>query len=646
MPKELEDWLEPGGGAQPPAAGRQLAALSLVALGVVYGDIGTSPLYALRECFHGPHAVEPRVENVLGVLSLVLWSLMLVISLKYLVYILRADNRGEGGILALMALVHPDEDEDGTPARRPRRLRSLLVFIGLFGATLLYADGTLTPAISVLSAVEGLEVATPVFTPFVLPITIGILLGLFLIQRRGTAGVGRIFGPVMALWFATLAVLGVAGLLHHPAVLGAVDPIHAVRFFAAERGRAYVVLGSVFLVVTGGEALYADIGHFGRRPIRLAWFALVLPALVLNYFGQGALLLAHPESAVNPFYRLAPGWALYPLVALATLATVIASQAVISGSFSLTRQAIQLRYCPRLTIRHTSAEHLGQVYLPGVNGALMLTTIGLVLAFRRSTNLAGAYGVAVSTTMVITTLLAGWVAVERWGWSRAAAAAVSVGFLLLDLSFFGANLTKLPAGGWFPILLAALLFLLMATWKRGMDQIARYFRESRISLDEYLEGLAKDPPLRVPGIAVFLSASPGRTPTALLHQIDYNHILHEHSLVLTVVATSLPYVPARDRLDVQELPLGVVRVVARYGFMQTPRVPALLKLLEKYGLDVDPDQASYFLSREVAIPTEKIGMPRWRAWIFALLSRNAQRASDFFHLPHDRVIELGVEVEL
>jgi KUP system potassium uptake protein len=645
LAKDLDDPLEPGGGDEPEAGGSRVAWLSLAALGVVYGDIGTSPLYALRACFHGRHAVEPSPENVLGVLSLVLWALVIVVSVKYLLYILRADNRGEGGILALMALLLPSDEGEGPPAP-PGRLRGVLVAVGLFGAALLYADGTITPAISVLSSIEGLEVATPVFEPYVLPIAVGVLVGLFALQRRGTEAVGRLFGPVMAVWFIALAALGGLGVARHPGTLGAANPLHAVRFFAANGGAGYVVLASVFLVVTGGEALYADVGHFGRRPVRLAWFGLVLPALLLNYFGQGALMLAEPSAVESPFYRLAPAWALYPLVVLATGATVIASQAVISGAFSLTRQAIQLGYCPRMDIEHTSAEQLGQVYLPGVNWALMIVTIGLAAAFGRSANLAGAYGMAVSTTMVITTLLASWVAVEQWGWNAWAVGALSAGFLTVDLAFFGANLTKILAGGWFPLLLAGALFLLTSTWKRGKELIGRRSQEDASPLEEFVEQLPSSGVRRIPGTAVFLTATPSGTPVALLRQREYNQVIHEQVVVLTIVATRSPRVPARQRVVIRELPFGFNRVWARYGFLQTPRVPSLLRICEKEGLEIDADSALFFLTREIPIATEKIGMAKWRAHLFSFLARNQRRASTFFHLPHERVIELGVEVEL
>ncbi|HEV2844700.1 MAG TPA: KUP/HAK/KT family potassium transporter, partial [Thermoanaerobaculia bacterium] len=502
---------------------RYLLGLSLGALGIVYGDIGTSPLYALRECFHGPHAVPPSHDNVLGVLSLVFWSLVIIISIKYLVFVMRADNRGEGGILALMALVPP----------RYREARSgqwVLVAMGLFGAALLYGDGMITPAISVLSAVEGLEVATPFFNPYIVPITLVILLVLFAIQRRGTAGIGALFGPVMILWFATLAVLGAFWIVRVPAVLAAVNPGHAVRFFAQNGWQGFLVLGSVFLVVTGGEALYADMGHFGRRPIRLAWFTLVLPALLLNYFGQGALLLTHPDAAENPFYelarRLAPDWILYPMVILATAATVIASQAVISGAFSLTRQAVQLGYIPRMEIIHTSGREIGQIYIPSINWLLMLSTFGLVLGFQKSTNLAAAYGVAVTATMVITTLLACMVALRLWNWKPALVLPVTAVFLLLDSSFFGANIIKLADGGWFPLLVGLVIYTLMATWKKGRQILAERLADGALPFEQFVASVGPEGPRRVSGTAVFMARDPRGTPTALLHNLKHNKVLH------------------------------------------------------------------------------------------------------------------------
>ncbi len=619
--------------------GRYLYLLTLTALGVVYGDIGTSPLYAIRECFYGEFGIPVSHANVLGVLSLILWSLILVISFKYLVFITRADNRGEGGILALMSLVAPARD-----ARGKRAL--ILVAMGIFGAALLYGDGMITPAISVLSAVEGLGVATTLFDPYIIPITIVILIGLFFFQSRGTASVGAIFGPITLVWFAVLAVLGVVSIAGHPAVLAAVSPTYAAVFFVRNGLPGFFVLGAVFLVVTGGEALYADMGHFGRRPIRLGWFAIVLPALLLNYFGQGALLLANPEAAHNPFYRMAPGWALYPLVALATLATIIASQAVISGSFSLTMQAIQLGYSPRLNIEHTSAEEIGQIYIPSINWILMLATIGLVLGFKSSTNLAAAYGVAVTTTMVITTLIFYVVARRLWNWSVLKAGSLCVFFLCFDLSFFGANLLKVTDGGWFPLLVAGIVFTVLMTWKRGRQILQGRLSAAAVPIDFFKRNVLADAPIRVPGTAVFMTGNPNTTPPALLHHLQHTKVLHERIILLTVVTEEIPHVAPDDRLDVSDLGDGFYVMTIHYGFMQDPNVPRELMRAKKFGFDYKPMQTSFFLGRERLLATKKAGMAIWREHLFAFLSRNSQPATAFFHLPPNRIVELGMQVEL
>ncbi|MEW6336544.1 MAG: potassium transporter Kup [Acidobacteriota bacterium] len=616
-----------------------VAALCLGALGVVYGDIGTSPLYAFRECFSGSHGVVPDPGNVLGVLSLVFWTLIVVVTLKYLLYVLRMDNRGEGGILALMSLLVP---RGGPDAQR----RLVVIAMGLFGAALLYGDGMITPAISVLSAVEGLEVATPLFAPYVVPATVAILVGLFLVQRHGTARIGAVFGSVMTLWFATLAVLGVSGILRDPSVLAAVNPVHAARFFAGNGGHGFLVLGAVFLVTTGGEALYADLGHFGARPIRADWFLVVLPALLLNYFGQGALLLHEPEAAANPFFLLAPSWALYPLVGMATLATVIASQAVISGAFSLTRQAVQLGYLPRMTIVHTSASEIGQIYIPAVNWALMAATVGLVLGFKRSGNLAAAYGVAVTTTMVVTTLLAFAVARARLRWSAWAAALVTGAFLLGDLAFFGANMVKVPQGGWFPLVVAAVVFVVMTTWIRGRRILATRLAEGTVPMDLFLAGLAAQPLRRVPGTAVFLSGAAGRTPPSLLHNFKHNKILHDRVVLLTVITEDSPHLRGEERSEVEELGEGFFRVLLRYGFMESPDVPRALRDLGHPGLDFPPASTSFFLGKETVLSTQRPGMARWRERLFAFMSRNSQAATAFFNLPANRVVELGAQVEI
>ena len=615
---------------------RRLGVLTLSALGVVYGDIGTSPLYAMRECFFGPHAVAPTPANVLGVLSLIFWSLIVVISVKYLVFVMRADNRGEGGILALLALVGPEKRVAG---------RRLLVMLGLFGAALLYGDGMLTPTISVLSAVEGLNVATPVFARYVTPITIGILIALFSIQHRGTGGIGKLFGPVMAGWFVLIGVLGLVEIFRQPGVLAALDPLEAVGFFARNGWHGYVVLGAVFLAVTGGEALYADMGHFGARPIRLAWFGLALPGLVLNYFGQGALLMTNPAAAENPFYHLAPDWMLYPLVIMATSAAVIASQAVISGAFSLTRQAVQLGYSPRVEIDHTSKEEIGQIYIPGINWLLMFSTIGLVLGFRSSSALAGAYGVAVATTMVITTILAYVVARELWGWKPWTAALVLGGFLVVDLAFFGANILKVGQGGWFPLVVAGAVYTLMTTWKAGRRLLAARLRSGSLPLGQFLDHVGPTS-LRVPGVAVFMTQEPQGTPVTLLHNLKHNKVLHQTVVLLTIQGLEVPHAPSDDRVKVEDLGKGFYRIIGRFGFMDDPHVPDLLARAKPFGLEFKQLETTFFLGRETLIPTKKPGMALWRERLFALMAQNAHRATAYFRIPPNRVVELGAQVEL
>jgi KUP system potassium uptake protein len=619
-----------------PPSGRRLAALSLGALGVVYGDIGTSPLYAIRECFHGEYAVAVTPTSVLGVLSLVFWSLVLVISIKYLAFVLRADNRGEGGILALVALA--------VPSGRARST-GRLALLGLFGASLLYGDGILTPAISVLSAVEGLEVVTPALRPLVLPLTVAILVGLFLLQSRGTGRVGLMFGPVVIVWFLALAAMGVAGIAENPGILAAVWPGHAARFFAAHGGHGFALLAAVFLVVTGGEALYADMGHFGPRPIRVGWFGLALPALLLNYFGQGALLLAQPDAAVSPFYRLAPEWALVPLVGLATAATVIASQALISGAFSLTQQAIQLGYAPRLPIRHTSAKERGQIYVPSVNWMLMVAACALVLGFGSSSHLAAAYGMAVTANMVITSALLCVVARRRWGWRRGALL-LGAALLPIDLAFFGSNLLKITHGGWFSLAVAGVVFLVMSTWNRGRAVLRERLEETALPIDLFLPDLETSTLPRVPGTALFLTGDPAGTPLALLHNIKHNKVVHERTIFLTLLGEDVPYVAGSDRLVTKALGQGFFRSVAHYGFMEMPDVPALLDQMRAQGLPIDPAEVTYFVGREQLIPTGGSGMGKWRERLFAYLARNAQSATAFFRIPPNRVVELGAQVEL
>ncbi|EPX59669.1 Kup system potassium uptake protein [Cystobacter fuscus DSM 2262] len=623
-----------------PDSNKRLAALAMGALGIVYGDIGTSPLYALRECFTGEHGVAPTHDNVLGVLSLIFWALIIVVSVKYLVFVMRADNRGEGGILALMALAMQRKRGEEV------KVRPVVITFGLFGAALLYGDGLITPAISVLSAVEGLSVATPMFEAYIRPLTILVLVGLFLIQRHGTAGIGAIFGPFMLLWFLSLAALGVKGMVTYPAVLGALSPLNGVHFFVANKGHGFLALGGVFLVVTGGEALYADMGHFGAKPIKLAWFGLVLPSLMLNYMGQGALLLRDPSAARNPFFLLAPDWALYPLVALATGAAVIAAQALISGAFSITQQAIQLGYSPRLEVVHTSAEERGQIYLPGINLALLVGVILTVLGFKSSTNLAAAYGIAVSTAMSITTVLAYVVARERWNVSRAVALPVTGIFAIVDLSFFSANAVKIAAGGWFPLLLALAVFTLMTTWKRGRDILAQRLRSSSIPLTQLLESFGDHPPVRVSGTAIFMTGNPEGTPPALLHNLKHNKVLHEQVMLLTIASEDVPHVPGEDRVEVIRLESGFVRVISRHGFMENPSIPEILKRAREKGLQFNLMGTSFFLGRETLIPSKKPGMAMWREALFAWMSRNARSATSYFRIPPNRVVELGAQVEL
>jgi KUP system potassium uptake protein len=623
--------------SHPAPAVRPLVPLTISALGVVYGDIGTSPLYAMRECFFGTHSVPPTEDNVLGVLSLIIYSLVLVISIKYVAIVLRADNHGEGGILALTALL-PGRDESS-------RVGWVLLLLGIFGAALLYGDGMITPAITVLGAVEGLKVATPLFEPYVVALAVGILIGVFAIQRHGTHSVGRLFGPIMAVWFVVLALLGISWTFQHPVVLSAFNPAHAVTFFSEHGWHGFAVLGAVFLVVTGGEALYADMGHFGKRPIRVAWFALVLPSLLLNYFGQGALLLEDPSAASQPFFRLAPSWALLPLVALATAAAIIASQALISGAFSLTRQAIQLGYSPRLQINHTSSREIGQVYLPDVNWALMLCTIAIVIGFGSSSGLAAAYGIAVTLTMIITAILLHVVMVERWRWPLPLALAISGTFLTIDLAFFGANVLKILHGGWLPLVIGGVLFTLMTTWKKGRQIVAARMTSRAVPMADFLASVSRVPPTRVPGTAVFMTAQPTGTPPALAHNLQYNKVLHEHVVTLTVRTQHVPHVPVEERATVRRLGNGISDVHLCYGFMEDPDVPEGLRQAQQQGLWIDED-LTFFLGRETLLVTRRHGMAQWRERLFVFLSRNAVRAVTFFRLPPERVVELGIQVEL
>ena len=619
--------------------GKYLLYLALGALGIVFGDIGTSPLYAFRESFHEEYGIAVTAGNVLGILSLIFWALILIISVKYVMFVMRADNRGEGGMIALTALV--------TPVARPGRRRWVLILLGLFGTSLLYGDGMITPAISVLSAVEGLSVATPFFDPYIIPIVIAILVALFAVQSKGTSGVGVVFGPVMVVWFGILAALGAAWVVREPGVFRALNPAFGFHFFADNGWRGFLVLGSVFLVVTGGEALYADMGHFGRRPIKLAWFAMVLPALLLNYFGQGALLLQEPEAVENPFFHMAPDWALYPLVIMATLAAVIASQALISGAFSLTMQAVQLGYMPRMHIEHTSERQRGQIYIPSINWVLMLACIGLVLGFGSSSNLAAAYGVAVTTDMVFSTILFATFAYDRWKWSLPAVFALAGGFLVIDLAFWGANILKIPAGGWFPLVVGAIVFTLMTTWKKGRQILSARQADSALPWDFFAHDMVMTPIHRVPGTAVFMYGNPNGTPPALLHSLKHYKVLHEQVVLLAVKTEDIPYVPADDRVEVEAVDEGFYRVTVRYGFMQDPNIPHALELADHPGLDLSPMHTTFFLGRETLIATKhKSGMAIWRENLFAVMSRNARTATSFFHLPPNRVVELGAQIEL
>ena len=618
---------------------RQFAIISLGALGVVFGDIGTSPLYALAECFRGIHGAPMTAANVIGICSLIFWSLVLVIAVKYVTFVMRADNRGEGGILALMALVRTRTGE-GTDNRR------LLVVLGLFGSALLYGDGVITPAISVLSAVEGIHVATTAFDHLILPITVAILIGLFAMQPMGTAKVGRLFGPVLVVWFLALATLGIHGILKDPAILHALDPLQGLEFFARNGRRGALVMGAVVLCVTGGEALYADMGHFGRAPIRLMWFGLAMPALVLNYLGQGALLLTSPAAVQNPFFQLAPAWALYPLVVLATLATVIASQALISAAFSLTQQAIQLGYAPGLRIRHTSATTIGQIYIPSVNWVLMVATVGLVLGFKSSTHLASAYGIAVTMTMAITSVLFFMVARELWKWSFAHAALVSGAFLIVDLAFLGPNLLKIATGGWFPLVAALLVFTLMTTWRTGQRLTRARLAEHAAPIETLLTDIQTRRITRIPGSAVFFTGTAATVPTALAQHLRHMPVLHERVVLLTVRTRDVAHVEGDARLTMHDLGSGVYTVLAEQGFMEPTDVPGILAALAPMGLVFDLDHTTFYLRNEIVLPTDRKGMAMWRERIYARMVRNTSNAASTFNLPPERVVEVGIRVAI
>ena len=616
---------------------KQQAGVALTALGVVFGDIGTSPLYALRECLHGAHGVPTNPTNVLGLLSLVFWALTLVISIKYVAYVLRADNHGEGGILSLTTLA------TSAPGGN-KYVRGVALTLGLFGASLLFGDGIITPAISVLSAVEGLKVAAPSFERFVMPTAVGILGALFWVQRRGTGAIGIVFGPVMLLWFVTLAVLGLIHVVDRPSVFLAVNPAYAVAFFVENGHTAFLVLGSVFLVVTGGEALYADMGHFGARPIRQAWFIVAAPALLLNYFGQGALLLEDPSAIDSPFFNMVPKVAVYPVIALSTLATVIASQALISGAFSVARQALMLGYLPRIRVLHTSAAHIGQIYVPIVNWILMIGAVSAVFAFGSSTRLAAAYGVAVTLDMTITTLLAYVVARKLWNWGVAPAMGVTLLFLMPELVFLGSNLAKIGDGGWFPLAIGAAMFTVFTTWRRGRQLLFQRLTELLVPLEDFFELMVVERSVRVPGTAVFMTGQSGGTPPALLQSFMHMRAVHEHVVLLTIVIEEVSRVPSSTRVTVEELANGFRRAVARYGFMETPDIPRLLDRpeLKDYSLDY----VTFFLGRETVLPTGRPGMMLWRERLFAFLTRNAQPATAFFGIPPSRVLEIGAQIEI
>jgi KUP system potassium uptake protein len=610
------------------------------ALGVVYGDIGTSPLYALRECFNPPHGIEPTPQNVFGIVSLVFWSLTLIVTIKYLSLVMRADNRGEGGILALLALaVAPGRATTG-------RRAGMLLALGIFGGALLYGDGMLTPAVTVLGAIEGLEIATPIFRHWVIPLSVAVLIGLFSLQRFGTGRVGRWFGPLMLGWFLVLAILGMNGITKAPRILGALSPHHALMFLGHEGHVAFVVLGSIFLVVTGAEALYADMGHFGRKPIQQAWLAIVFPALLLNYLGEGALLLTDPSAARSPFFLLAPEWAVVPLVILSTVAAVVASQALISGAFSLTMQAVQMGYLPRLIIQHTSHSERGQIFMPQVNRLLMIACIGLVIGFGSSSRLAGAYGIAVSLTMLCTTVLFHAAARRLWGWSGWRATLVCGLFLTIEACFAGANALKIWQGGWFPLAVGSFMFVLMTTWHRGRSGLRGRLADSYLPLELFLVDLENTPVHRVPGTAIFMSSNPTGTPIALLHNLRHNQVLHQRVVILTVENRDTPFVADSERLSIETLRPQIYRVTGRYGFMEQPSIPALLDQCVPLGLEIEMARTTFFLSRETVIPNGRTGLPAWRGKLFAALSRNAQSATAFFQLPPNRVVELGVQVEV
>jgi KUP system potassium uptake protein len=624
--------------ANAPKSPAALAALTLGALGVVYGDIGTSPLYALKEVFHGGH-VAVTAENVLGVLSLIFWTMTIIVSLKYVLLILRADNNGEGGLIAMLALAT-------TAVRHAPRLRAALMTVGLFGTAVFYGDGVITPAISVLSAVEGLGVAAPALQHYVIPVTLLVLTALFAVQRFGTGGIGRAFGPITLVWFAVLTALGLPHVIDNPTVLVALNPLYAIHFCVTNPLVAFIGLGAVVLCVTGGEALYADMGHFGRRPIRIAWYAIVMPALVVNYFGQGAMLLKQPEAIKNPFYLMAPGWAQLPLVILATMATVIASQALITAAFSVTKQAIQLGILPRMQIRHTSVRDTGQIYVPFVNWGLFVFIVLAVVLFRTSSNLATAYGIAVTLDMTITTVMTFFVIRYGWRYPLVPCLLATGFFFVIDVTFFASNMLKLFSGGWFPLLIGSGMFTLMMTWSQGRKLLSAKLHDDSIELQTFLDAVFLSPPTRVAGTAVFLSAETGLTPNALMHNLKHNKVLHEHNLFVTVKHHEVPWVGFDKRIQMDSLGHDCWQVVLHFGFKNDPDVPEALKLLEDRGIPLPEMDTSYFLSRDIVIPTFAHGMSMWREKLFASMHRNASAAADFLNLPSNRIVELGAKVEI
>ena len=616
-----------------------LRILALAALGVVFGDIGTSPLYAIRECFHGEYGIEAVHDNILGVLSLMFWALTIIVSLKYLTFILRADNRGEGGVVALTALL-----SSRTGSRK--KLRPLLIMAGIFAGCLLYGDGMITPAISVLSAAEGLKIITPSFEPYIIPATMVILALLFLLQHRGTARVGMLFGPVMVVWFIILAVLGIGQIVNYPEIFKALSPWYGAKFLINSGLHGFTVLGAVFLVVTGAEALYADMGHFGARPIRLVWIYMVMPALLINYFGQGALLLARPEEAYHPFYAMVPQWAIIPMLVMATLATIIASQAVITGVFSLTRQAVQMGYLPRINIVHTSSKHFGQIYVPQVNWIMMIATLTLVVGFQSSSKLAAAYGVAVTSTMLISTILFYVVMRERWRWSRLVAGIPALIFLIVDTCFFSANISKIFHGAWFPLVIGGGLLLVMATWKKGRGILGDQFRELMIPFREFSDNITGDRINRVKGKAIFMSSNPDRVPIALSHNLRHNKIIHSQVAFLHFSSIDIPRVPNQDKVRVDKLGKGFYRITIFHGFMEDPSVPMALTLANDQGVEFGIEETSFFLGREKLIPVKGGRMSRWRTSLFAFLSRNAYDASAYYDIPQEQVMEVGVRLKI